>query len=305
MMRHPILYLMLAILCISGEALSQSGKKGSRQSSSTSDKIHYVVGTYVSCNCGSGNGQYTLNVNSKTEEFWYDRRSRLDNTLQNPRAYEAGAEWKISYTYTNFDGGKIVPLIRTASFTGRVLSRKNDAEKPSIRGTTQLWPPTVTKLRNGTYSLKFSPSQQVAVDKFLRQHPALKPANFSDRNPDYGEYIWNKIRPDIESGEMQFPFAVWGDINRDGFLDIALAFVTKKAVNNWGWREYWIVVFQGASGGQYNPIVATRDQIGCFDGMYYRRESNTVEYACIPSSSGYGRFRWNGMRYQVLRKLGQ
>ncbi len=144
MIRHSALCLVLVFLCIPVEAFSQSRDTNSRQIDSATGKVHYVVGTYMSCNCGSGNGQYRLSVDGKPEEFWYDRHSRMDNTLQNPRAYDAGAEWRISYTYANFDG-QIVPLIRTASFTGRVLSNR-----VSPRGRIK-----VTYYRNNSNSWSF------------------------------------------------------------------------------------------------------------------------------------------------------
>jgi len=50
---------------------------------------------------------------------------------------------------------------------------------------------------------------------------------------------WHKqITEYMTSGEMQFPFAVWRDLNRDGFEDLALVFASKSTINNWGWRKW-------------------------------------------------------------------
>jgi hypothetical protein len=101
---------------------------------------------------------------------------------------------------------------------------------------------------------------------------------------------------------MQYPFACWGDLNRDGLLDVALVFVSEKSVNTWGWREWSIVAFHGNPTGQFTPVLVTKDTSGCFDGMLYDKKDNSVEFSCFGVASGS--FRWSGNRYVVEPKVG-
>jgi len=99
---------------------------------------------------------------------------------------------------------------------------------------------------------------------------------------------------------MQHPYACWGDLNKDGYQDLAVTFVTKNTVNSYGWRDWWIVVFHGNSSGAYQPAVVTKEQAGCMSWLLYDRITNSVEFACF--ESGVGGFHWDGKRY-VIRHL--
>jgi len=163
-----------------------------------------------------------------------------------------------------------------------------------------LQPPSVEKLASGDYALKLTPPQQEVVDEFLRHHPGLRLTHFDDIGGNREEVIPHMQAADryLNMPKWQFPYACWADLNRDGFLDVALVFVSKKPVNSWGWREWWIVVFQGSPDESFRPTIVTKEQNGCLAGMYSSQKRNTVEYVCFPS--GVGSFRWNGKRYVVV-----
>jgi hypothetical protein len=156
--------------------------------------------------------------------------------------------------------------------------------------------PSVKRLADGTYDLVLTPNQQNAVTQLLGRNPGLRLANFKDSGDQ------QKVVQVMQVGQMQYPFACWGDLNRDGYLDVALVFVSKQPVNNWGWREWWIVAFHGSRRGQFTPVVVTKDTSGCFDGMLYHKKNNSVEFSCFGVAAGS--FRWNGNHYVVQPKVG-
>ena len=102
---------------------------------------------------------------------------------------------------------------------------------------------------------------------------------------------------EVQSGRMQYQYACWGDLNRDGFLDVAMIFVSKSPVNNWDWHDWLIVAFHGNTTGNYNPTVITKDRSGCLDGVLYEKAKNEAELICF--GVGGGSFKWDGKRYVV------
>lgn len=174
----------------------------------------------------------------------------------------------------------------------------------SREGVRYAGAPSARKLANGDYALDITPQQQQAINDFIRGNPKLDLASFKRQNltPEGLEYVLEEIEPYMKSGEMQFPFACWGDLNRDGLLDFVRVFVTKGTVNSWGWREWWVVAFHGSSDGVFRPNIVVKDRMGCFDGMFYDQAKNSVKYVCFPS--GIGRFRWTGKRYEVEQLMG-
>lgn len=157
-------------------------------------------------------------------------------------------------------------------------------------------PPSVRKLSNGEYALTLTPAQQAAMDQFLALNSNLKLAEFKDSSGG------DQLIQYMSSGEVQYPFACWGDLNRDGFMDVALVFISKRPINSNNWHEWWIVVFHGNSSGKYTTVLVTIDRSGCFDAMLYHRDENRIEFSCFDVAAGS--FRWNGNRYVVQPKSG-
>lgn len=161
--------------------------------------------------------------------------------------------------------------------------------------------PYVEQLPTGDYELRLSQTQQEAVQKFLNTHPGLQ---LITAHPGGLTADWLKhVRGYMDSGEMQFPYAAWRDFNNDGFQDLALVFASKTPINSWGWRQWWIVVFEGTASGQLKPVVVTDSERGsCFDGMFYDRNTNVTAFACFNVATGT--FRWDGKQFVVRHMVG-
>lgn len=172
----------------------------------------------------------------------------------------------------------------------------------SLQASSDLQSPSAVKLGNGDYELRLTSSQRAAVDQFLKEHPQLRLPTYTEaasKNDEVPKYM---KAGDEFFPRMQFPYAVWGDLNRDKFLDVAMALVTKEPVNSYGWREWWLVVFQGSASGAFRPKLVTKDQNSCLAGMFYDERMNTVTYTCFPS--GIGSFHWNGKTYVAEALMG-
>jgi hypothetical protein len=177
---------------------------------------------------------------------------------------------------------------------------------PLVQGTEQGSPPTVLTSSQGQHSLQLTSAQQDAVTFFLQAHPELQLANcqalgLADTACANAYAEWEGLVR-TANATLQFPFAAWGDFNRDGLLDIALPLFSRSPVNNNNWRNWSFVVFQGSSDGHFNPVIAAKDQWGlCFDGMLYHPVRQQIEYWC---GSGGGSFRWTGTSYKAKRLMG-
>jgi len=182
-------------------------------------------------------------------------------------------------------------LVLTIANTATVLSAAQEA-------------PSVETFANGRHVLRLTKAQQAAVDAFVRSQPDFLPANCDTLNlpvdycaQSYRE--WADIAGRAKA-QLQYPYVAWRDLNGDGLLDFVVPFFSRTAVNNWGWRNWQIVVFEGRPDGSFKPVVAARDTwAACFDGMLYEPTRKRMEYWC---GSGGGSFRWNGSRY-VMRPL--
>jgi hypothetical protein len=106
----------------------------------------------------------------------------------------------------------------------------------------------------------------------------------------------------------QYPFAVWGDFNHDGYLDLALFFVAKKPAvihkylvgdkfvysNEYDWL---VVVFQGAQDGMLSPVIAGKYRSGNFlDGVIFHSGRRRIEYWV---KSAGGSVQWTGTGYRM------
>lgn len=166
--------------------------------------------------------------------------------------------------------------------------------------------PTVVTSPDGQHSIQFTAAQQSAISLFLRTHPGTQAANcqtlgyaLADCAGAYKD--WAALVDDAKA-ELQYPYVAWGDFNHDGRLDFVVPFFGRAAVNNWGWRQWSLVVFQGTPDGHFTPVIAATDQWGtCFDGMLYHPVRKQIEYWC---KSAGGSFRWNGSKYVAKRLVG-
>lgn len=164
--------------------------------------------------------------------------------------------------------------------------------------------PSVTLAADGRRQIRFTPEQEQAIEVFVRRHPDMKRADYFSLSlsPTAAQNSYTEWKNAVESAraKVQFPFAAWGDFNGDGLLDIVVPFFSTRTVNNWGWREWWLVVFQGQKNGAFVPVIAARDTWGlCFDGMFYHPSRRRIEFWC---GSGGGYFWWDGSKY-VSKKL--
>lgn len=113
-------------------------RSGSTRRSRASNQMSDVV-TFVSHDGGQGNGVYNLRLNGRVESFDYNSRTRIDNSLGHPQAYNVGAEWRIVYSREPSSGGTHLQLLG-ATFTGRVIdSDRNYSGSPPVmpRGSSQ------------------------------------------------------------------------------------------------------------------------------------------------------------------------
>jgi hypothetical protein len=195
-----------------------------------------------------------------------------------------------------FLSGLLLVLMALHFTTYAQNAKDNVSSKNQSKNKESARLPFAKRLADGTYTLVLPQRLQEAVAQFLRRNAGLRLANFNDSGG--GEELVHYMR----SGEMQYPFACWGDLNRDGLLDVALVFVSEKSINTWGWREWWIVAFHGNPTGQFTPVVVTKDSSGCFDGLLYHRRENWVEFFC--SGVAAGSFKWGNDRYVVKPMVG-
>jgi len=158
--------------------------------------------------------------------------------------------------------------------------------------------PTVETTADGQHILHLTAKQQVAVDSFLKSDRDLLPTgcNTLGVSPEECKTEYNDWAALAPKGQtLQFPYAAWGDFNHDGAPDLVMPFFSRTKVNNFGWRRWVVVVFQGTSSDEYKPVVAVKGTWGvCFDGIVYRPDRKDVEFWC--GSMG-GNVRWNGSAF--------
>jgi serine/threonine protein kinase len=154
--------------------------------------------------------------------------------------------------------------------------------------------PTVEAPRPGEFALALPARVWDAVDAYLAPRSNLRLATWADASAD--------SRAAMTEGRMQFPFALWRDLDADGDLDVALVFVSTTATNQWGWRDWPIVVFRAWPDGHFDDVGVTVVNGSCFDGMLYVAEARHVEYGCFEVA--VGSFAWNGQGFSVATAMG-
>jgi hypothetical protein len=160
--------------------------------------------------------------------------------------------------------------------------------------------------------LKLTDKQYAAVAKFLQAHPQIERYDYSPMAYADGSCLdtyqqW-KMSADPQA-VAQYPFAVWGDFNHDGYLDLTVFFVSKKpAVTHkyqvgdkftYTYEHDWlVVVFQGTQNGTFAPVIAARGRWAQFmDGVIFHPGRHRIEYWV--KSCG-GSVQWTGTGYHAI-----
>jgi hypothetical protein len=152
---------------------------------------------------------------------------------------------------------------------------------------------------NEHQTVTFTTGQQEAIKQFLKAHLNFMQADCTTLGltPSDCQEADKEWRQAVEGAKAtpQSPYAAWGNYSHHQSPDLVIPFFGKRSVNNWGWRDWEIVVFEPIGLDQYRPMIAVKDSWGvCFDGMLYHPARKQVEFWC--KSMG-GSIRWNGTTF--------
>jgi len=163
----------------------------------------------------------------------------------------------------------------------------------------------------GLHTLELTASQRDAVAKFQQAHPQMYMADCASLEYADAECIetykeWYDIAM-FAKANVQYPFAVWGDFNRDGYLDLTVFFVSRQPAVTHKWPmgggkfqytydyQWWVVVFHGTKDGSYSPVIAARDQWArALDGVIFEPTRKRIEYWFKTAG---GSVKWTGAGY--------
>jgi len=115
--------------------------------------------------------------------------------------------------------------------------------------------PAPARASDAGYDLR--PSEQAAVDAFLRAHPELRVATDSDHRASEDDSVAGLYG-------VYHPYFVRGDDNDDGVLDFVLAFVRRDSDRDTPW--FSVVVFAGKADGTFAPGAFLEREISLADG---------------------------------------
>jgi hypothetical protein len=115
--------------------------------------------------------------------------------------------------------------------------------------------PAPARASDAGYDLR--PSEQAAVDGFLRAHPELRVATDSDHRASEDDGVAGLYG-------VYHPYFVRGDANDDGILDFVLAFVRRDSDRDTPW--FSVVVFAGKADGTFGPGAFLEREISLADG---------------------------------------
>jgi hypothetical protein len=160
--------------------------------------------------------------------------------------------------------------------------------------------------------LKLTDRQRAAVENFQQVHPLVAMYNYAPSDYSDGSCldVYQQWSMSFSEGKViaQYPFAVWGDFNHDGFLDLAVFFVSNKPVHTQKWPmngkfvytyeyEWWIVVLQGSQDGAFSPVIAGRDRWArALDGVVFDLGRRRIEYWFKTAG---GSVQWTGTGYRM------
>lgn len=206
--------------------------------------------------------------------------------------------------------GLILAVLAIVCIVGAGQLTLGGSAVPSPKGD----PPVVTMNAHGCPVLTLTAKQHASVAKFLQTHPQMDLYDYSSAEYGNGACLetykeWLEAAKQAKA-DPQYPFAVWGDFNRDGYLDFVLFLVSKKPAVTHKWPmngkfvytydyDWWIVVFQGSTDGTFTPVIAGRDRWSNFmDGVIFQPERHRIEYWV---KSAGGSVEWTGTAYRQER----
>lgn len=161
--------------------------------------------------------------------------------------------------------------------------------------------PYVRKITYGKYELILTEIQQNAVNEFLLENSELTLL----LDDDYEVNLDEDIEYSMNSGDMQFRYAAWGDFNKDLYDDLLLIFIKKnKSENSYHPKGYVynFIIFEGKGNKIILPRKVYIEKSGIIDGILYHKEINTIEFTSFGVASGY--IEWDGTGYKVTELVG-
>lgn len=208
--------------------------------------------------------------------------------------------------------GRKVALCAIAFCLTTVILAGQQPTSKDVNAAIKGNPPGVAMDARGCPVLKLTDQQRAAVAKFEQAHPLVAMYNYAPSDYSNGSCldVYQQWRMSFSEGKViaQYPFAVWGDFNRDGFLDFTVFFVSKKPVHTQKWPmngkfvytyeyEWWVVVFQGSQDGGFAPVIAGKDRWArALDGVVFDLGRRRIEYWLKTAG---GSVQWTGAGYRM------
>jgi hypothetical protein len=156
--------------------------------------------------------------------------------------------------------GAAVLAALVALLSGLAAGCARRSEARAALAPTPVAEPSVTKAapaRASDAGYDLRPSEQAAVDAFLRDHPDLRVARDADHRASDDDGVAGLYG-------VYHPYFVRGDDNDDGILDFVLAFVRRDSDRDTPW--FSVAVFLGKADGRFAPGAFLEREISLADG---------------------------------------
>lgn len=240
---------------------------------------------------------------------------KLHLVIQNLQLYTAWLH-KRWWLPAGVPGARLAPMAALCALAGCFSGFVCVAQQPKAKATADPIkgePPAVTMNAKGCPVLKLTDHQRAAVEKFQQAHPAFEmydyaPTEYSDGSCLDTYRQWHDSATDSKA-VAQYPFAVWGDFNHDGLLDVAVFFVGRKPAVTHKWPmngrftytydyDWLVVVFQGSRDDTFQPVIAGKDRWArAMDGVVFNPGSSRIEYWF---KTAEGSVHWSANGYQMV-----